>query len=308
MRWTRRSRPLVTAIIPTFNWSTVLACSIRSVLDQTFEDFELLVIGDACSDDSGDVVASFAAADRRVRWMNLARHVGSQSGPNNEGLRHARGEFIAYLGHDDLWLPRHLELLLAALTVRAARPEHGAYPNGVGMAHGRVVQVNPGYEPFLYPHVSWKYEKGDWIPPTSTMHRARAVREAGGWRTPATTGMLDPEADLCARIARSTGSPRLVPTVTSVKLPAAYRKDVYRARPSGEQRAWLGRIRSATDPEAALLALCCEPGTRSAVEDDAVTMLECASVSAEERCRVRRRFKGLEPPEEIQRRQANAKK
>ena len=98
--------PRVTVIMATYNWSAVLPYSIGSVLRQTFTDFELLVIGDGCTDDSEQVVTSIG--DPRVHWINLPRNTRHQSGPNNEGLARARGEFIAYLGHDDLWLPHHL--------------------------------------------------------------------------------------------------------------------------------------------------------------------------------------------------------
>lgn len=116
MRWPRLRRrrlPGITVIIPTYNWATVLPFSIGSVLGQTRADFEILVIGDGCTDESAAVVA--AIRDRRVQWVNLPSNTGHQAGPNTEGLHRARGKYIAYLGHDDLWLPRHLELLVGAL-------------------------------------------------------------------------------------------------------------------------------------------------------------------------------------------------
>ncbi|MEO5819169.1 MAG: glycosyltransferase family 2 protein, partial [Vicinamibacteraceae bacterium] len=105
--------PRVTVIIATYNWSNVLRYSVGSVLGQTFADFELLVVGDGCTDDSADVVAGMC--DPRVRWINLPTNTRHQSGPNNEGLRQAHGEIIAYLGHDDLWLPHHLDAVVGAL-------------------------------------------------------------------------------------------------------------------------------------------------------------------------------------------------
>ena len=109
--------PRVTVIIPTYNWSNVLPYSIGSVLRQSFTDFELLVVGDGCTDDSEQVVT--AIADPRVRWINLPVNSGHQSAPNNEGLLQARGSIIAYLGHDDLWLPHHLEVMVAAIDAGA---------------------------------------------------------------------------------------------------------------------------------------------------------------------------------------------
>lgn len=105
--------PRVTVVIATYNWSTVLPWSIGSVLRQSFTDFEVLVVGDGCTDDSEEVVTTIA--DPRVRWINLPLNHGHQYAPNNEGLARARGSIIAYLGHDDLWLPHHLELMVAAI-------------------------------------------------------------------------------------------------------------------------------------------------------------------------------------------------
>mgnify|MGYP003477863702 CR=1 FL=1 len=88
--------PRVSVIIATYNRSDVLRCAIRSVLAQSFGDFELLVVGDGCTDDSAAVVAGFA--DERVRWDNLEQNAGSQSAPNNRGLALARGRYVAFTG------------------------------------------------------------------------------------------------------------------------------------------------------------------------------------------------------------------
>jgi len=105
--------PTFSVIVATYNWSAALRLALASVLEQTEHDFELLVIGDHCSDDSEAVVRAFG--DSRLVWVNLERNCGSQWGPNNTGLSMARGRYIAYLGHDDLWAPGHL---------RAARETH----------------------------------------------------------------------------------------------------------------------------------------------------------------------------------------
>ena len=81
--------PRVTVVMATYNWATVLPYSIGSVLDQTFTDFELLVIGDGCTDESGEVVA--AIGDPRVQWHNLDTNTGHQTGPNNEGIELSAG-------------------------------------------------------------------------------------------------------------------------------------------------------------------------------------------------------------------------
>ena len=105
--------PLVTVIIQAYNRSNILGYVIRTVLAQTHSDWELLVIGDECTDATGEVVASFS--DPRIRFCNLESRVGDQSGPTNEGIRLARGRYIALLNHDDFWFPDHLAHAVAAI-------------------------------------------------------------------------------------------------------------------------------------------------------------------------------------------------
>jgi glycosyltransferase involved in cell wall biosynthesis len=102
------STPLVTVVIATYNRAETLKYAIESVLWQSFRDFELWVIGDCCTDHTDKVVNSFMH-DPRVNWYNLPKNSGYQSKPNNEGIRRARGKYIAYLNHDDIWLPNHLK-------------------------------------------------------------------------------------------------------------------------------------------------------------------------------------------------------
>jgi glycosyltransferase involved in cell wall biosynthesis len=260
----------------------VLPYSIASVMEQTWRDFELLVIGDRCTDDSELVVERLASTDQRIRWLNLADPSGHQAGPNNEGLRLARGELIAYLGHDDLWLPRHLERLI------------GVIDAGATCTRSSILLVHPGHAPFVFPSAG---QDQVWVPPTSMMVKADALSEVGGWRFPTQTGNLDPESDLTVRIAERFGEPVLQPIVTAIKLPASYRRNVYQTRPCHEQAHWLERIRSAADPEAMCLQACAEPFERLDDEDDPVALLApmmAPSIGAAERQRVLRSHKGLE--------------
>ena len=291
--------PRVTIITATYNWATVLPYSVASALDQTFTDFEYLVVGDGCTDESAAVVAAVAEGDRRVRWFNLAANTGHQWGPNGEGLRQAQGDLIAYLGHDDLWVPTHLEALVAAAD---AEPD-------VGLVHSTLLMVYPDRDPYLHPEPGWVYVPPDWIPPTAVLHRRAVAVEAGGWQPPSADGASDPEADLWARIATRSNL-RWVPRVTSVKMPASVRSAVYRERPGHEQAYWLDRIRVAPDPEADLVAACESPYPLAvatqprwlsgrervvwAVKTRVRRLRGRPPVTAAERHQLRRRFKGLE--------------
>lgn len=233
----RAAPPLATVIIATYNWSAVLPFSVRSALGQTFRNLEVLVVGDGCTDDSEAVVA--AIDDPRLRWINLPENSGHQSGPNNEGLRQARGELIAYLGHDDLWLPHHLELLVAALS------------KGTDLAHGITALVHPDGRLQAYPF-RFSFRPGRAIPPSSMVHRRTVTDAVGNWK-PFTELTEDPEVDLWRRAHLAGYRVGFVPRLTAVKFPASWRRDAYRTRACHEQASWLRRIQEELDLEAVTL-------------------------------------------------------
>ncbi|HEX7240653.1 MAG TPA: glycosyltransferase family A protein [Longimicrobiaceae bacterium] len=232
--------PRVTVVVATYDWSSVLPYSVGSALAQTFADLEVLVVGDGCTDDSEEVVGRIG--DPRVRWINLPRNFGQAAWPNNEGLRQARGELVAYLGHDDLWLPHHLAVLVAAADA------------GADLAYAITASVDAqGGEPVPAPRLPHPYRPGMWIPPSCVLHRREAALAVGGWRDYRELD-VDPEADLWRRIHDAGGRVAFVPRLGAVKFPAAYRRDVYRVRPCHEQAAWSERLRTEPDLEATLLA------------------------------------------------------
>lgn len=98
--------PLVSVVIPAHNAGRWLAETIGSVLAQSFDDLELIVVDDASSDDTAAVAR--AAADSRLRLIQNPGNLGVSATRNN-GLAAARGEFVAFLDADDLCLPHRLE-------------------------------------------------------------------------------------------------------------------------------------------------------------------------------------------------------
>ena len=102
------ARPLVTVILPTHNRSGLVGRAARSVLDQVYQNLELIVIDDASTDDTPDVLARLAAEDPRVRLLRNAVNTHAP-GARNVALREARGEYVAFVDDDDEWLPLKLE-------------------------------------------------------------------------------------------------------------------------------------------------------------------------------------------------------
>ena len=227
--------PRITVIIPTYNWSSVLPYSIGSVLRQTYADFELLIVGDGCTDDSEAVVNSIA--DERVVWVNLPSNTGHQSEPNNEGLRRARGEYVAYLGHDDLWFPHHLECLVNALD------------SGSDVAYGVMEVIGPSDGFRTTAPVKPQYSPGQWIGPTAVAHRRSMIDRIGGWRHYREL-TVDPEVDLWQRAYEAGYKFTCVPRLTSLKFAAGGRPGIYKEKPNHEQSQWFERIHNTRDLEA----------------------------------------------------------
>jgi len=166
------NHPLVTVICSTYNSKATLPYTLGSVLGQDFSDLEVQVIGDACTDGTEQVIARLA--DPRLRWHNLPRNTGSQSEPNNEGLRRANGRYVAFIGHDDLWFPWHLSRLVTHLEQTGADLVHDLVAtvgaDGIDGVYGPP-RPEAGYEHVYFPTSSW-------------LHRRELPNEIGFWKSP----------------------------------------------------------------------------------------------------------------------------
>ena len=98
--------PLVSIIIPTFNRAEDLKRALQSVFDQTFTDWEVLVVDNHSIDETDSVIKSFN--DPKIKLFKI-HNAGVIAASRNLGLQHALGEYIAFLDSDDWWLPKKLE-------------------------------------------------------------------------------------------------------------------------------------------------------------------------------------------------------
>jgi glycosyltransferase involved in cell wall biosynthesis len=98
--------PKVSVVIPTHNRASFLRAAINSVLNQTFQDFEILIVDDASKDQTPELIRSFM--DPRIKYIRHHTNKG-QGVTRNDGIRRTSGEFIALLDDDDEWLPHKLE-------------------------------------------------------------------------------------------------------------------------------------------------------------------------------------------------------
>lgn len=224
--------PMISVIIPTYNRSNVLRSAIHSVLWQTERDFELLVIGDGCTDDSEAVTNAFG--DSRIRWHNLPVNSGHQSAPVNAGLARSRGRYIAYLGHDDIWHPDHLRTLLQAIVSTPA-----------DVASSLIELIGPSATNYrlihgIYPATG--YDAVKCLPPSGLMHTREVYERIGAWRDYRTI-WRNPECEFGYQ-AFLAGF-RFVSTneLTVFKFNSALRKNCYIEKPCHEQQAYLAGIR-----------------------------------------------------------------
>src|SRR4030065_1887949 len=104
--------PIVSVIIPTYNRDVFLRSAIESVLNQTFQAFEIIVVDDASSEDVQGIVQGFH--DRRIKCIRHETNKG-EAGARNTGIMHAEAKYIAFLDDDDTWLPEKLKSQLDVL-------------------------------------------------------------------------------------------------------------------------------------------------------------------------------------------------
>ena len=104
---------LISVIIPVYKVEAFLAACVESVLAQTYQNLELILVDDGSPDNCPQMCDAFAARDSRVRVIH--KENGGLSSARNAGIEVARGEYLAFLDSDDLWSPLFLERLYAAI-------------------------------------------------------------------------------------------------------------------------------------------------------------------------------------------------
>lgn len=99
--------PTVSVIMPVYNAHLYVAKAIESVLQQTYQDFELILVDDGATDGSGEICEKYAAQDDRIVLIHEENSGICKA--RNTGLKHAQGTYIAFCDHDDLYMPQYLE-------------------------------------------------------------------------------------------------------------------------------------------------------------------------------------------------------
>jgi glycosyltransferase involved in cell wall biosynthesis len=166
--------PLVSVLLPVYNRAASVARAIESVLAQSFRDFELIVVDDGSTDGSRAAVEAFGARVHVIAGPNRGAYAA-----RNTALRHARGELIAFIDSDDVWLPNRL----AAQVPLMRRPE-------VGLVFGdaRVVGPSAGAASTMFRvsppsrgRVAAELTRWNFVPTITALVRRRCLEETGGF-------------------------------------------------------------------------------------------------------------------------------
>ena len=123
--------PLVTCVIPNYNYARYLSVAIESALAQTHRDTEVVVVDDGSTDASTDVLRGYGD---RIRWFGQANQ--GVSAARNRGIEEAHGDFVGFLDADDVWYPTKVERQLAQMADR-----------DVGLVHCWVREIDPDGRP-----------------------------------------------------------------------------------------------------------------------------------------------------------------
>lgn len=106
--------PLVSVVMPTYNAELFIYKTINSVLNQTYKNFELIVVDDCSLDGTADIVKRFLGYSNKVRFLCTSENSGGPARPRNIGLKNCNGDWITFLDADDIWHPQKLEIQLLA--------------------------------------------------------------------------------------------------------------------------------------------------------------------------------------------------
>lgn len=104
--------PRVSVIVPTYNRAHLIGDTLESIFAQTYRDFEIIVVDDGSTDNTLDILTEYK---NKIRVFGLPHQGQAGSFARNKGIQEARGEYVAFLDSDDLWLPKKLEYQMAVV-------------------------------------------------------------------------------------------------------------------------------------------------------------------------------------------------
>lgn len=173
--------PLISVIIPCFNSEKYIEDTLKSVLNQSYQNFEIIVVDDESTDNSYQIVKQMALNDNRIKNYKIT-HSGRPSVPRNFGIEKAAGSLIAFLDSDDLWTKEKLKYQLKYLE---NNPDI-SFVYSMSITFGDVNLFSERYELFPLPFRAARIKEdliliGNTIPLSSVLIRKEVLEKAGGF-------------------------------------------------------------------------------------------------------------------------------
>jgi teichuronic acid biosynthesis glycosyltransferase TuaG len=135
-------QPLVSIVVPVYNAARFMDDTIHTVLNQTYQNWELLLVDDCSSDDSVQIIKKYLKKDKRIKLFKLSENSGAAIA-RNTGIDNAKGRYLAFLDADDLWVKNKLELQVAFMQEKNAAFSFTGYEfaDENGRPNGKKVHV-----------------------------------------------------------------------------------------------------------------------------------------------------------------------
>ena len=188
----------VSVVIPTYNRGYCLRRTIKSVISQTCDDWELVIVDNSSEDNTQRIISDFR--DERIRLLQIQNN-GIIAKSRNHGIEAASGEFIAFLDSDDKWLPTKLERSLEMLEVGCRLVHHDMY-----LAYGidlETSRINNASRRLKRPVLGDLIGRGNAICTSSVVVESQLLKEVSGFsEDPEIVGIED--YDLWVRLAERT--------------------------------------------------------------------------------------------------------
>lgn len=206
----------VSVVISTYNRPKLLLRALQSLERQTVLPLEVVVVGDNCSDTTSENLR-FHRGRLCIKYVNLAFRCGEQAIPNKVGTEIAKGKYVAFLNHDDLWLPDHLETALESMAQSQSNWYAGkaAVFRSPILRDGMLVPTETTPSPKT---LDAAYRGTDYyFEPVSSWLIPRGSLLSTNWRAASCT-FRTPVSDLALRLSRKIGHPASSESVTTLKV------------------------------------------------------------------------------------------
>lgn len=176
-------KPVISVILASFNHAQFVELAVRSVLDQTYKNIELIIVDDGSSDGTAEIIRKIN--DHRIKFYRIEKNRSVQV--RNYALRHAKGKFIAFQNSDDVWAP---DKLSRQLEVMESQPEVQAVFTGVSFLNGDGLQSDGEWAKNLFwfesqSQTAWLqrfFYDGNCLPLPSALVRKGTLSAIGGFR------------------------------------------------------------------------------------------------------------------------------